>query len=592
MKKTRKLLLMLLALVLSLSLVLTACGGDSKEPAQPSESNDTPETEEEDVVEDTGEKVLRLSGMSIETLNQHVYSSSSEGDVQDFIYSGLLMLLYDPDTNGPTFMPYHAEDLPKTEDNIVWTIKVKDDAQWTDGTPITAESFEYSWRMLLDPKLANRNAMTLMDNIKVKNATEYYKGEVEDWEEVGIKVLDDNTLEITLEDEMPEIDVLLALASISTTPVYEELYEAGMNEDRTETTYATTLDVVKSSGRYTLVEWVRDQHRSYVKNEDAPHAELFKPEKIEERVISESSTRLQLFESGELDVASVTTEIEQYEDDPRVVYPLGNTIWGFFINSKSSTNPVLQDKNFRQALFYGINRTDIAKGVFKLYEETPWYISSVPMVNWETGDNYKETPQAKAIRPKEHGYDTDKAVELFEKAYEANGGEKISIEIIYFEAQESMKRMAEVAEEQYENLFGADKIDVVLRAMDPSTAYDQYEAGDFDLGIGAYGQSAFNPWSSMKVWTSDFPGKSHAYASPEFDELYARSTTGDLKLKVEERIDALAQMEELLIDYVPQIPIFQNNNASIYSDRIHLITNGEYISGIGFGLIQSEIDGL
>lgn len=590
--KSRRLLLMLVALVLSFSLVLTACSGKPEDTTPVVDENGEQDIGDEDVSEDTGEKVLRLSGMPVQTLNQHVYSSVEEGTVQEFIYSGLLMLLYDPDTNGPTFTPYHAEALPETEDNIVWTIKVKDDAQWTDGTPITAESFEYSWKMLLDPKLANRNAMTLMDSIKVKNASEYYKGEVEDWEEVGIKALDNNVIEITLEDEMPEIDVLTSLSSISTAPVHEELYEAGMNEDRTETTYGTTLDEVKSSGRYTLVEWVRDQHRSYEKNEDAPHAELFKPEKIEERVITESSTRLQLFESGELDTASVTTEIEQYEDDPRVVYPLGNTVWGFFINSKSEANPILQNKDFRQALFYGINRTQIAKGVFNIYEETPWYISSVPMVNWETGETYKETSQANAIRPKDHGYDPDKATELFEKAYEANGQEKISVEIIYFEAQESMKRMAEVAEEQYENLFGADKLDIVLRAVDPSTAYDQYAAGDFDMGIGAYSQSAFNPWASMRVWTTDFPNKSHAFSDPAFDELHERATTGDLKLEVEKRIDALAEMEEMLIDYVPQIPIFQNNNASIYSDRIHLITGGEYISGIGFALTQSEIDGL
>src|SRR5699024_10832195 len=319
---------------------------------------------------------------------------------------------------------------------------------------------------------------------------------------------------------------------------------------------------------------------------------MFKPEKIEERVVTEASTRIQLFESEELDAASVTTEIEQYEDDPRVVYPLGNTVWGFFINSESDDNPILKDKNFRQALFYGIDRTKIAKGVFNIYEETPWFISSVPMVDWEEGETYKDTDQAKEIRPEDNGFDPDKAVELFEKAYEENGKEKIEVEIIYFEAQEDMKRMAEVAEEEYEELFGSDKLDIILRAMDPSTAYDEYGAGNFELGIGAYSQSAFNPWASMKVWTTDFPNKSHAYADKDFDELYERVTTGDLKLKEDERIDALAEMEEMLIDYVPQIPIFQNNNATIYSDRIHLITDGEYISGVGFALPQSEIDGL
>src|SRR5699024_3088204 len=125
--------------------------------------------------------------------------------------------------------PYQAEALPKTEDNKVWTFTLRDDVKWTDGTPITAEDYEYSFKMLLDKKLANRNAFVLWDNIPVVNAEEYFKGEVE-WEEVGVKALDEKTLEITLDTEMPEIDVLSNFAGGgATSPIHKELYEAGMN---------------------------------------------------------------------------------------------------------------------------------------------------------------------------------------------------------------------------------------------------------------------------------------------------------------------------------------------------------------------------
>ena len=342
-----------------------------------------------------------------------------------------------------------------------------------------------------------------------------------------------------------------------------------------------------------MKEWVKDQHRVFEKNEGTPLAEMFIPTRIEERVVSESSTRVQLFEKGEIDSASVTMEYDRFSEDPRLVFPQGNMVWGFFVNSKSEKNPILQNQDFRQAMFYGVDRDKIAKGVFNIYESTPWYISSVPVMDWKTGQKYNETAEAKAIRPEGTGFEPEKAKELFEKAYAANGNKKIEIEIIYFEEQEDMKRMAEVTEEEYENLFGADKIDVKLRAMDPATAYDTYGKGDYELGIGAYTQGVFNPWSSMKVWTTNFPNKAHAYENAEFDKLYEkRTTTGDLALKGKERVEALAEMEKMLIEYVPQIPIFQNNNAQIYSDRVNLITGGEFVPGVKFGVLQSEVTGL
>lgn len=586
MKSIKKLLALTLAVIMVMA-VVAGCSSNNDNNPNTGGNEQAPESNG-----DSNEpKVLRLAGISITTLNPQNYSSSEDGDLIKWIYGRLLNLIYDKEEGQIKFVGYHAEDLPTTEDNITWTFKLREGLQWTDGTPITAEDYEYTFKMLLNPKLANRNAMSLTDQgLPVLNATEYFKGEVTDWEEVGIKALDERTLEITLTTAMPEIDVYTTFSDASTSPIHKELYEAGMNEDGTETTYATTLEQVPSCGTYRLTEWVRDQHRVFEKNENDVMADIYVPDRIESRVISQSSTRLQLFENGELDTAVVSgSDYDKYAEDPRIVFQERDTIWGFFINSTSEENPILQNNDFRKALFYGIDREQIAKGVFKTYESTPYFISSLPMVDYENGLKYSQTEEAKAVRPEGSGFDADLALEYFNKAYEANGNKKIEVELIYFEEQETMKRMSEVAEEQYENLFGADRLDIKLRAMPPMAAYDAYEAGDFDLGIGAYTQGAFNPWSSMLVWTSDFPQKSHRFASKEFDELYLRTTQGDLLLDSEGRIKALAEMEAMLIDYVPQIPIFQNNNAQIFSDRLRLATGGEYVPGLGFAILQADI---
>ncbi|WCF06796.1 peptide ABC transporter substrate-binding protein [Paenibacillus thiaminolyticus] len=589
MTQPKKPFLVILAMLMALTFAGCTSGG----------GNDASQTKQESTEgESTGEKetsakstVVRFSGVSAETFNQHTSENAETSLLMEYIYGNLLELIYDEATDNVKFIPNHAVDLPETSDNKTWTFKLKEGLKWSDGTPITAHDYEYSYQMLLDPKLVNRNAFMLFDNIPVVSANSYFKGEAK-WEVVGIKAKDDLTLEIVLETAMPEIDVFLVFAGGGpTSPIHKQLYEAGMNADRTATTYGTTREQVPSSGTYRLTDWVRDQYRIFEKNPDAPLKDVYTPDRIESRVVLEQSTRMQLWEKGEIEYVTISGEqFDKYGDDPRVVYTEARGVWGYYINSDSKKNPILANNDMRKALFYGIDREKIVKGIFKTYKAAPYYISTLNMVgDYKEGQRYRETDEAKAIVPDGAGYDPELAKEYFDKAYAANGNKKITIEITYFDGSENMKRTAEMTEELYENLFGQDRLDIKLRAMPASAAYDTYRDGDFDLGIGSITQNAFNPWSSMKAWRTDFPNRSHRFSSPEFDELQKRTTIGDLLLKPQERLEALAEMEKMLLDFVPQVPVFQNNNAVLFQDRIELKAKGTYFPSVEFAPLQSII---
>lgn len=581
MKKFKNVLVITLIMTMVMSLFI-GCG-------KPADVGTTDPANEE-VTQPTGPKILRLAGMPAETFNPHTSDTSETKDLINYMYSTLLDLIVDETGESVEFVPDHAKELPTTEDNIVWTFKLKENIKWTDGTPINAHDYEYSWKMLLDQKLANYAAFVLYDNIPIVNARNYFTGEA-NWEDVGIKVIDDYTLEITLETAMPEVDVYYTFTSRTTSPVHKEMYEAGMNADRTETTYGTTLASTPSNGTYRLTEWVRDQFRAFDKNEDSIMADIFVPDRIESRVVTENSTRLQLFENGEIDAVSVSGEdYDRYSEDPRLVYNERNSVWGFYVNAGSKTNPILGNNDFRKALYYATNRDAMSKGIFRTFASAPYFISTICLVgDPDSGEKYRDTSEAKGIMPQNYGYDIELAKEYFDKAYEANGNKKITVEITYFDGQDTMKRLAEVAEEEYEKVFGTDKLDITLRAMPPNAAYDTYYEGNFDLGIGARSQNPFNPWSSMKVWTSDFPQKAESFYNKDFDKLYERTTVGDLLLDAEGRLKALVEMEQMLIDEIPMIPIFQNNNAILYQERIHLKTKGKFLPEVGFGVLQSEI---
>ena len=122
-----------------------------------------------------------------------------------------------------------------------------------------------------------------------------------DWDEVGIKAIDDYTIEMTLDYPIPASNYWTKFASGGATSlVRKDLYEAGMNETRTETDYGTALEKIDFCGPYVMTKWDRDLMREYVKNENSPLKDLFTPQRITEIVVEDDNTAMQLFENCEI----------------------------------------------------------------------------------------------------------------------------------------------------------------------------------------------------------------------------------------------------------------------------------------------------
>ncbi|MCG8552452.1 MAG: ABC transporter substrate-binding protein, partial [Desulfobacterales bacterium] len=298
----------LLLIVLMFALVATGCVKDAV-------------TDPDEPVND-GPRVLRETGAKVTTLNQFIYETSAESGVMGNIYGNLLAMIYDKEIENYKLIGDHAVDLPtRSEDGLTWTFKIRDGVTFADGTPITAETYEESYKILLDPKLANTRTASFTEDVSVVNALNYFKGEVTDWSEVGIKALDKNTLELKLEFAIPEIDFYLNFSGGGpTSPIHLELFnECYLDEDKTENNYGTSLDTTPSSGVYKLVEWVRDQYRKYEKREDYAIASYYVPTTVEERVVEDKTARVQLFENGETDYLSLTgSDYDKYAEDPRL----------------------------------------------------------------------------------------------------------------------------------------------------------------------------------------------------------------------------------------------------------------------------------
>ena len=626
MKKSR-LLAGLLAALMALSM-LTACGGNQNDPATPPDPTpsggdantpgDTQTPDDSQSGDDLGKVVRFTMGDTPDTFNCQTTSSSYELVSN---WSGKLYRYIWDEAAGARVLVEELADgdpVPENEDlrnNAVWTYKVAQGYTFEDGTPIDAHTFEYSIKMLNDPKLANRNT----DASGYVNGVKYLSGECE-WEEVGWKVIDDYTFQVTFApgyEPKSLLDAKLAYETIGTGLVHPEMFESCLSDDGSQTTYGTTAETIVSSGPYRISKLIPGQYFEISKRTDggAPLMDVYTTERMEWSVVSDKNTRIQLFEQGKLDMVDGNGEAFDEYEGGRYLYQ--DFTQGIFINSISPTAEVLKDVNFRYALFWGYDREGIAAAVARTSLPTACHNlphAVIPDPNNE-GESirYMDTSEYKAIRMDGHEiqdgicYDPDLALEYFNKAYEANGNQKITITVLYYDGNGSAnaKDIPEAIKDHYEQLFGTDRLELALQASPWAVMSEQIQRSMMEYDI-ALSSSVWNnskePWNSSNFVYGDNPYAEGTAEYPtqyciitdearqkEWSDLYYRCASGDLKFDPQGTLEATARMEEILYEDCTFIPTHISGTRYFFSSRIQpLMETGD--PDLEFALLQCKFN--
>ncbi len=541
--------------------------------------------------EETGEKVLRLYLQDTPaTLNGH--TMEQDYDLVASLTATLYAVVADPETGMRQYVNMLAEGEPEvSEDYMVWTVKIGEGYTFTDGTPITAETIEYSIKMLNDPKLANRNS----NASNFVNGAAYLRGEC-DWEEVGFKATDEYTLQITFEPGYEPANVTAFKRDWAYAfygAVHPEMYESCISEDGTSCTYGTNLESFVASGIYEPTSLIEGQYLELHRREDAdiyPIAEYFTPDVVTYVVVSDANTLLELFETGELDY--VIANQDSYDGYSGAYYLYTPDNYGIYLNSVSPENPILLDVNFRYALYWGLDRETLVEAVHPTSEASalmyyPWATMPDP-ADPENTVRYYDTEEAKAVRMDGHeitmtGYDKDLALEYFDKAYEANGGQKVTITVKYSDFNENNKNWAEAVTNWYMELFGRDRLELVLQATPSATIYDDLARTnmkyDIMLSCGWY-QTVDEPWNNTNwVYSGAFTYNTQycTISTPElqqqWDELFYSAATGEYRHDDAAKMQICADLEEILYNDCSFIPAFSNGNRYFFSSRITPVTD-------------------
>ena len=507
----------------------------------------------------------------------------SDTDLAGYITSGLYGYIPNEDGKGSILVPMLAESEPVdvNGDGTVWQIAIRKDAQWSNGDPINADTFIYSWKMCLDPVLLMNKASALASTYAtILNAKEYYSqattGTKVDWESVGLKKIDEYTVEVTTDGDFSQQEVMRQFNIAASYPVYELLFEAGMNADRSETTYGTELSQIMSCGTFTLTEWVKGSEYKLEKNESWPYADMIKLDGMTVRAVEDKGTQQQMFDAGELDYVLLDgAGVEKYAEDPRLTPGTSGYIRMIDICDTNPNQPILANLNFKKALFYSIDRETIATLANKM--PCTWLVP-ITSVAYADGTTFRSLDIAKEYLPENYGYDPEYAKECFDKALEETGLSKVELSITYGTTSADFKVIVEYLQEAWPQIFGADRFVLNLNGMPNAQSLELRKSSPtnpeaYELGCADWSVSAgkYNPIKALEVFTSTYSRRNAPYHCDAADALYEQSLDSSVRKDEKKLAEVTAAMEKALLEEVAVIPVLENRTFYMFSDDIQLV---------------------
>lgn len=557
-----------LALVLSAALVVSAfagCGGNSSKTstesiaASESSAESTESTASGDSTPaasgdataiftpktvDAAKTISLNAGMEPTGLNTLTSTYAIEFSLFKHMYENLVTLDDDDNT-----VPGAAESWDYDEDTLTYTFHLRKDGVWTNGDPVTAKDFEFAWSQALNPDVASDYAYFLYF---IKNAEKYFNGEVT-WDEVGVKVVDDYTLEVTMEQPTPYALFLFSFGTLA--PINQRFYEAvGADLYSTEAQYFCT------NGPFALTEWSHNDKIVMQKNDAWHGAADVEVEEIDWKIITDANAALSSFLAGDLDMVGLGTGelIKQAEAAGATIqsYTDGTSFYIYFNNN----DQYLSNVNLRRALF---NAIDEQKEI-----DTVWQNDNEPMTSF-TAPGVSATDGTSFAGKVGELYapsrDQEKAKEYLATALSELGCTVDDLSAhLSIDCGDSPTSIAEASfyQEQWRQVLG---IEVAVNSMITKQGSQNRKTGNYVMSITGWGPDYNDPNTFLDLWVTDGGNNQTGFSNERYDELI------DLAAKetdLEKRESYFIECEQIIADQLPIGPAFWRAPSYACSDKI------------------------
>lgn len=443
-----------------------------------------------------------------------------------------------------------AELAEVSEDGLTYKLKLREDAKWSNGEPVTAADYVFGWQRTVNAETGSEYAYLFAP---VTNAEAITAGE-KDASELGIKAVSDYELEITLTTPTPYFQYLLAFPSFF--PQSQAVVED--NGDQ----YASTSDNAVYNGPFVLAGFDgpgTDTEWSYEKNDQYWDKDTVKLDTINVSVVKESSTSLNLFQDGQADDVILTGELAQQmaNDEAFVSEPLARTSY-IELNQREEDSP-FRNEDLRKAISYAIDRDALVTSI--LGDGSLASTGLIPKgMTFNPTDNTDFVDEAESVIE----YDQEKAKEHWEKAKEALGIDSLSFEILASDTDSTKKAIEYIQSAIQDTLDG---VKVSLSPVPFSVRLDRSNSGDFDVVMGGWGADYADASSFTDLFVTDNSYNRGRWTSEEYDAAVKSSATtnaGNPDARWQDLLDA----EKIIMDQQGVIPVYQNVEAHLRAPKV------------------------
>ncbi len=443
-----------------------------------------------------------------------------------------------------------AEAAEVSEDGLTYKIKLREDAKWSNGDPVTAADYVYGWQRTVKPETASEYAYLFSP---VKNADAITAGDT-DPSKLGIKAVGDYELEITLEKATPYFDYLLAFPSFF--PQNQKVVEE--NGDQ----YASTSDNAVYNGPFVLTGFDgpgTDTEWAYEKNDQYWDKDTVKLQTINVSVVKESSTALNLFQDGQADDVILTGELAQQmaNDEAFVSQPEATTSY-LELNQRDEDSP-FRNENLRKAISYAIDRDALVTSI--LGDGSIASTGLVPEgMTFSPGDHTDFTEAAGSVIE----YNEEQAKEHWEKAKEELGIDSLEFDILASDT-DSTKKIIEYLQDTIEKTL--DGVKVTLSPVPFSVRLDRSNAGDFDTVMGGWGADYADASSFTDLFTTGNSYNRGQWSNEEYDAAVEAAGTTNAN-DPDKRWEDLVNAEKIIMNEQGVIPVYQKAEAHLRATKV------------------------
>ncbi|MBH8597431.1 peptide ABC transporter substrate-binding protein [Thermoactinomyces sp. CICC 10523] len=449
-------------------------------------------------------------------------------EITNNLFEGLMRL----DKNDQP-QPALADKVDVSSDGLTYRFHLKK-TKWSNGDPLTAHDFEYEWKRVLDPKTAAEPAF-LLYFIEGAEAYNTGKGSVD---QVGVKALDDDTLEVRLAKPTPSFLQLTAYPVYF--PVDRKVVEKNPNAFADAKTYV-------SNGAFNLTEWKHNDHLTLEKNDQYYKKEKVKLDGLHYSIVSDNKTIYQLYQTKKLDVAAGAQMpadlLPSMLKNGTIKTMDGNGLAFFRFNTKK---PPFTNAKVRKAFALAIDRRTIAEkivggGVKPAYG---YVAPSAPnQFRKQGGDLIKDGQY-------------DEAKKLLQEGMKEEGWSQLpTVTLLYSNSNEKYKKIAEAVQEMIHQHLN---VEIQLQAEEKKVFFADQRSSNFVMQLASFLADYNDTYNYLESWQTDHSMNHTHWSNKEYDALLEQSSeTSDIN----KRDQLLHHAEQILFDEAPITPLYFYNIA-------------------------------